>query len=65
MTPRKPKSARELAARHPVPKGRSPRDTKFEGKPLWESFLPEADAVLEAIGWKEDVNHEAANRTPR
>lgn len=24
-----------------------------------------SDAILEAIGWKEDVNHEAANRAPR
>lgn len=22
-------------------------------RPMWESYLPEADAVLEAIGWEE------------
>ena len=25
----------------------------FEGRPMWESYLPAADAVLDAIGWKE------------
>lgn len=28
---------------------------------MWESFLPEADAVLEAIGWKEQLSTEGAN----
>lgn len=53
MTPRKPKPARELAARALCRKADLPEDSKFEGRPMWESFLPEADAVLEAIGWKD------------
>lgn len=53
MTPRKPKPTRELAARALCRKAGLPEDSKFEGKPMWESFLPEADAVLEAIGWGE------------
>jgi hypothetical protein len=32
---------------------RNPEDSTFEGRPMWESYLPEADAVLEAIGWME------------
>lgn len=31
----------------------NPEDSTFEGRPMWESYLPEADAVLEAIGWEE------------
>jgi len=53
VTPRKPKPARELAARALCRLAGNPEDTKFEGRPMWESYLPEADAVLEAIGWKE------------
>jgi len=26
-----------------------PENTKFEGRPMWESFLPNARAVLQAI----------------
>lgn len=51
---RKSKPARELAARALCRLYNLPENTKFEGKPMWESYLPEADAVLEAIGWKED-----------
>lgn len=54
MTPRKPKPARELAARALCRCAGHPEDIKFQGRPMWESFLPEADAVLEAIGWKEE-----------
>lgn len=50
---RKPKPARELAARALCRHDGHPEDTQFEGKPMWESYLPAADAVLEAIGWKE------------
>lgn len=51
--PRKPKPARELAARALCRMARNPEDSTFEGRPMWESYLPEADAVLEAIGWME------------
>lgn len=61
MTPRPPKPARELAARALCRKAGLPEDSKFEGRPMWESFLPEADAVLEAIGWKEQLSTEGAN----
>lgn len=49
----KPKPARELAARALCRVAGNPENTKFEGRPMWESYLPEADAVLEAIGWRE------------
>ncbi|MDG4675832.1 hypothetical protein P9A16_32545 [Shinella sp. 838] len=26
-----------------------PENTKFEGQPMWESFLPEVDTVLKAV----------------
>lgn len=51
--PRKPKPARELAARALCRHDGHPEDTKFEGRPMWESYLPAADAVLAAIGWRE------------
>jgi len=50
MTPRKPKPARELAARALCRKAGLPEDSIFQGRPMWEDFLPDADAVLEAIG---------------
>lgn len=50
---RKPKPARELAARALCRMANNPEDSTFEGRPMWESYLPEADAVLEAIGWEE------------
>jgi hypothetical protein len=52
----------ELAARQSGPEPRErvaralsrlqghPPDIRFESKPMWESFLPEADAALEAAG---------------
>lgn len=47
----KPKPPLELAARalcrfHGVPEG-----AQFEGRPMWESYIPEARAVLEAVGF--------------
>lgn len=50
---RKPKPARELAARALCRKANLPENATHNGRPLWEDFLPEADAVLEAIGWRE------------
>lgn len=56
LMPRKPKPARELAARALCRMARNPEDSTFEGRPMWESYLPEADAVLEAIGWREPTD---------
>lgn len=53
MPERKPKPARELAARALCRKAGLPEDSIFQGRPMWEDFLPEVDTVLEAIGWKE------------
>lgn len=50
---RKPKSPRELAARALCRKEGHPEDIQFEGAPMWQSYLPEVDTVLEAIGWIE------------
>lgn len=50
---RKPKPARELAARALCRQDGHPEDSTFDGRPMWESYLPEAIAVLEAIGWRE------------
>ena len=50
---RKPTPARELAARALCRHDGHPEDIAFEGKRMWESYLPAADAVLEAIGWRE------------
>lgn len=49
MVSRKPKEPRELAARALCRFDGHPEDIKFEGRPMWESYLPQADAVLEAI----------------
>lgn len=51
---RKPKPARELAARALCRLDGHPEDIKFEGRPMWASYLPQADKVLEAIGWQEN-----------
>lgn len=39
---------RERAARALCRLAGNPEDTKFDGRPMWESYLPEVDAVLEA-----------------
>lgn len=49
---RKPRPPRELAARALCRMAGNPEDTQFEGRPMWESYLPEADAVLEAVKQK-------------
>ncbi len=50
------KPARERAARALCRFNGVPENTQFEGRPMWESFLPEVDAVLEgalsAEEWK-------------
>ena len=43
------KAARALCRHHG-----NPENTLMNGRPMWMSYLAEAKAVLEAIGWKED-----------
>jgi len=38
----------EAAARALCRHAGHPENTKFEGKPMWQSFLPEAKAAIEA-----------------
>lgn len=45
----KTKPALERAARALCHLAGHPENIKFEGKPMWQSFLPEARAVLTAI----------------
>jgi len=44
----KQKGPRERAARALCTARGLPENTKFEGRPMWESFLPEIDIVLKA-----------------
>lgn len=43
-----PKSPRERAARALCRLANNPEDTRYVGKPMWQSYLPDVDAVLEA-----------------
>lgn len=52
---KKPKPPRELAARALCRLAGNPEDAIMDGKPLWMDYLPEVDAVLEAVGWREDA----------
>ena len=45
------KDPRELAARALCAKTGHPENATFEGRPMWQSFLPEVDAVLGAVGF--------------
>lgn len=45
---RKAAPPRELAARALCRLDGHPEDIRFEGRPMWESYLPQVDAVLEA-----------------
>ncbi|WP_299941171.1 hypothetical protein [uncultured Nitratireductor sp.] len=45
---RKPKPPRERAARALCTSRGLPENTQFEGRPMWESLLPEVDIVLKA-----------------
>lgn len=45
---KRPQPPRERAARALCRFNGVPEDTMFERRPMWESFLPEVDAVLEA-----------------
>ena len=46
MTPKPPL---ELAARALCRHDGHPEDTRFEGRPMWESYIPAARAVLKAL----------------
>ncbi|MBB4407113.1 hypothetical protein GGE29_002755 [Agrobacterium tumefaciens] len=45
---KRPRPPRERAARALCRLSDVPENTKFNDRPMWESFLPEVDAVLEA-----------------
>ena len=45
---KKPKPPRERAARALCTSRGLPENTKLEGRPMWESLLPEVDIVLKA-----------------
>lgn len=45
---KKLQSPRERAARALCRRAGNPEDTKFEGRPMWMSYLEEVDVVLEA-----------------
>lgn len=45
----------ELAARALCRRAGNPENTKFEGKPMWMSYLDDVKAVFEAIGLEELV----------
>lgn len=44
----KSKPPRERAARALCRLNGIPEDTQFEGRPMWESYLDQVDAVLQA-----------------
>lgn len=64
---RKPKPPRERAARALCTFRGLPENTKFEGRPMWESFLPEVDIALQAAlspeEW-EKMKAEGPEQTP-
>ncbi len=45
----------ECAARALCRFNKIPEDTKFEGRPMWESYIDEATAVLAALDTAKDV----------
>lgn len=45
----KTKNIREIAARALCRFDGHPENIKFEGAPMWMSYLPQADAVLAAV----------------
>jgi hypothetical protein len=51
---RKPKPARERAARALCELEDMPPDIKMDWSPMWISYLPEVDAVLQAALSRED-----------
>lgn len=41
----------------------NPENTKFEGRPMWESYLPEAQAVIDALSDPDAAMITAATET--
>lgn len=54
-TMKRSQPARERAARALCQLSDVPENTKFDGRPMWKSFLPEVDAVLEAALGAEEL----------
>ncbi len=53
---KRPQPTRERAARALCRMSDVPENTKFnDNRPMWESFLPEVDAVLEAALGTEEL----------
>ncbi|WP_083100747.1 hypothetical protein [Pseudophaeobacter leonis] len=50
---RKPKPIRERAARALCELHNLPADAKMDGAPIWQSYLPDGRAVLQAVVCKE------------
>ena len=50
--PKKTQLPREKAARALCRLANQPEDITFQGKPMWQAYLDEVDAVIKAIGWK-------------
>lgn len=46
-----PSLVRERAARALCPFHGVPENTTFEGRPMWQSYLPEVEVILTAIGF--------------
>ena len=60
---RKPKPARERAARALCDLDGNPPDIKMDGSPMWVSYLLEVDAVLQAALSQEDWDRLKAAET--
>lgn len=52
---KRPTPPRERAARALCRLARVPENTRFEGRPMWESYLAEVDAVLGAALGPDEV----------
>lgn len=51
----KQQSPRERAARRLCRVAGNPEETRFEGRPMWQSYLPEVDEVLRAALGEEEL----------
>ncbi|KNY36064.1 hypothetical protein [Agrobacterium sp. SUL3] len=52
---KRPQPPRERAARALCRLSDVPENTRFNDRPMWESFLPEVDAVIEAALGAEEL----------
>lgn len=63
---KRPKPPRELAARALCKQDGHAPDTRFEGGPMWVSYLPQVDAVLRIVlgdeAWRSMVEAERNNQ---